>query len=77
MPPVYMSDFANKLTPFPKPTTDSEEEAYTTYLLQQIMMLKNSAIANMEITDTKYKRHIKELEKKAVYPTAMYHFEPG
>ena len=77
MSPVYMSDFANKLTPFPKPTTDSEEEAYATYLIGQIITLKNSAIANMEITDTKYKRRIKELERKAVYPTTMYHFEPG
>ena len=31
----------------------------------------------MNNTDNKYKKRIRDLEKKAVYPTIMYHFEPG
>ena len=32
-PPVYMSDLANILVPFPKPSTDEEEERYSLELL--------------------------------------------
>ena len=31
----------------------------------------------MKNTDNKYKKRIRDLEKKAVYPTTMYHFKPG
>ena len=31
----------------------------------------------MQNTDGKYRQRIRDLEKKAIYPTTMYHFEPG